>query len=60
MGSSAPKAEPKPAPATVATSPGENARKQQELTNRRRGGFYSGFQNIKPPSTTGGGNQTLG
>ena len=64
MGSSAPKEEAKPDPATVATSPGENARKQQELRNRRQGGFYSGFSNVQPSSTpsssTGGSTQTVG
>tara|TARA_R110000782_G_scaffold34003_1_gene81581 strand:- start:687 stop:872 length:186 start_codon:yes stop_codon:yes gene_type:complete len=61
MGSSAPKP-PKSDPATISSSPGEAAKKKQELENRRKGGFYSGFKNIQasPNSTTGGGNQTIG
>lgn len=56
------KAAPKPDPSTIASSPGEVAKKQQELANRRKGGFYSQFRNISPTSTTpmGGDNQTLG
>lgn len=60
---SKPKPQPKPDPATIATSPGENARKQQELQYRRRSGFYSGFKNISRSNTTyqtGGGTQTVG
>jgi hypothetical protein len=58
---SKPKAQAKPDPATIASSPGTNAKKQQELENRRKKGFYSGFKNITPTgSSTGGGNQTTG
>jgi hypothetical protein len=61
---SKPKPAPKPDPATIASSPGEMAKKQQELQARRKGGFYSGFKNISPTlgpnDTTGGGNQPLG
>lgn len=57
---SKPKATPKADPATIASTPGEAAKKQQELQNRRKGGFYSDFRNITPPAQTGGGNQTVG
>lgn len=56
---SAPKP-PKTDPATIASSPGEQAKKQQELRNRKRGGFYSAFRNVRPPDQTGGDNQPLG
>mgnify|MGYP003659130780 CR=1 FL=1 len=50
-----------PDPATIATSPGEQAKKRQELHNRRVGGFYSKFKNIRPTGpATGGDNQPLG
>jgi hypothetical protein len=49
-----------PDPSTIATSPGEQAKKKQELQNRRKGGFYTGFKNIKPAANTGGDNQPLG
>jgi hypothetical protein len=57
---SKPKPAPKPDPATIASSPGEMAKKQQELQARRKGGFYSGFKNISPNDFTGGSNQPLG
>ena len=59
MGSSKPKAAPKPDPNTIATSVGDLARKQQDLFHRRKGGFYSGFKNIKSPAL-GGEKQPLG
>lgn len=59
MASSPPKP-PKPDPATIASTPGEQAKKRQELRNRSQGKFYSGFYNIRPPEQIGGGNQTVG
>ena len=50
-----------PDPATLATTPGEQAKKRQELHSRRAGGFYSKFKNIKPSNpAVGGDNQPLG
>tara|TARA_R110000772_G_scaffold123125_2_gene229352 strand:+ start:1608 stop:1790 length:183 start_codon:yes stop_codon:yes gene_type:complete len=49
-------------PATIASSVGESAKKQQELNNRKKGAgrFYSDFRSVAPPSAVGGGNQTVG
>lgn len=51
---------PKTDPATIASTPGEQAKKEQELRYRRRGGFYRNFQNIRPPEQTGGTSESLG
>ena len=55
MGGKKPKAPPKPDPATISSSVGELAKKQQDLRSRRRGGFYSGFKNIKSTQGSLGG-----
>lgn len=54
------KAPPKPDPATISSTPGELGRKQQEQAAKRKRGFFSGFQNIKPTKPVGGDNQPLG
>lgn len=55
------KAPPKPDPATISSSLGDEAKKQQELAARKKRGynrgFYSGSAATKP---IGGENQTLG
>ncbi len=59
----APAAAKTPDPATIATSPSEQAKKQQEVQNRRAGGFFSNFRNISSQrgnSAVGGNNQTVG
>lgn len=56
---SKPKPAPAPDPATIASSPSETARKQQEVQFRKKN-VNSMFYNVTPPTPVGGSNQQLG
>lgn len=50
-----------PDPATISSTIGDQAKREQELRRRRSGGYYTFFRNIQRPEQTGGsGNQTVG